>query len=522
MKELRPYQQQSIDAIASKYAAGVRSIVFQLATGGGKTITAAALIRRWLAAQPAANPVFGRKAVFLVHREELLDQFRRTMYNQYGVVAEPIVAGKKYANPEYPVYVAMVETAYNRLKKKPDWFGKVGLVIIDEAHLGNFKKIFEFFGSDILRVGLTATPIYASKKHPMKQDYEDIVCGIDIPDLIRQGALVPNRTYSIKSGVDRSQLKVKNGEFDNKEMAREYSKGRHVQNTVEQYRKYADGTKAIVFNVNVEHSLLVTEAFKAAGYPTMHLDGTMPDAERKRILHWFHETPGAVLNNIAVLTAGFDEPSIQTVIMNRSTLSLPLWLQVTGRGSRPAPGKDHFTILDLGGNALQHGDWCTGRDWEHLFRNPAKPSKGGGVGSVKVCIKCEAIIAAAARTCNFCGAEQPITGVEYDKTSVELQLLANDIQVERLVVEKPAGWNPHSVLHRIKADLIKTVRAAQPRVQDAEAYKLLEVYQDKVQEWCKINGKPYNQWYKETTAEWFFEEMKRVFGWEPQKLSLAI
>jgi len=519
MHSLRPYQQESNDEIAQKYANGFRKLIFQLPTGGGKTITASALIHRFLQSTK-------KKVLFVVHREELLQQFRAAFYEQYNLVAEPIVAGVKYRNPNTEVYVTMVETANNRLRKNPRWFGDVGLVVIDEAHLGNFSKLHEYFSNETsLIVGLTATPISASKKFPLKNLYEDIICSTDIPDLIAIKALVPNQTFHVKGSVRRDNLKVKNGEFDNAEMFAEYGKSKHIENCVRGYEDHAKGTKTLVFNCNVEHSKMVSEAFTNAGYNSRHLDGSMEKSERLEILNWFKNTPDAILNNIGILTAGFDEPSVQTVIMNRATLSLPLWIQCTGRGSRPYPSKTYFTIIDLGGNALEHGDWCMRRDWAHIFHNPPKPGKGGGVAPVKICVneECEAIISANANTCSFCGAEQPTKEAAYDKNSVEFELLESSININAIVQDnKQQGYNPYRSLHQAKELIVKDAKIQGLKMDEIGAYNLLELYQVKVAEWCGINGKNYDQWHKETTAQWFFEEVKKQFKWELPKLELAI
>lgn len=517
MKQLRPYQIKATNEIAQKYTNGYRKLVFQLATGGGKSVTFAALIHRFTKA-------INKKVVIAVHREELLQQARQTLYNWYGIIAEPIVAGVKYRNPNAQVYVTMVETANNRLKKNPKFFGEVGLVIIDEAHLGNFTKLHSYFDTDptTLIVGFTATPISSSKKFPLNGLYQDIVCGIDIPDLIGQGSLVANRTYHIKGSVDRKGMKVKNGEFDNADMFQRFGSTKHIENCVDAYEKHAKGTKTIVFNCNVEHSKLVTEAFIARGYSARHLDGTMPEHERKAVLNWFAQTPDAILNNIGILTTGFDEPSVVTVIVNRATMSLPLWLQMTGRGSRPFLNKRFFTILDLGGNAITHGDWRAVRDWSFVFHNPDKPSDGGGVAPIKSCEHCEAIMPASARICPECGEEQTVE-TAYDQDMVELELLTENIDVAEMSKETvERGYNNYFALHHTKSLLINKLAEKHNPITDAEAYKVLGLYQSKVQEWCSANGKLYNQWHKETTAGWLMMELKRVFNWEPQVFELQL
>lgn len=513
MMDLRDYQIEGINSLARKAFNGMKRIIFQLATGGGKTVCFAGLVQRFLSRQ-------NKNVLILVHREELLKQARRTLYDWYGIIAEPVVAGMKHL-PASRVHVAMVETANNRLKKNPNYFPNVGLVIVDEAHLGMFRKLFEHF--PCLIIGFTATPVSASKKDPLKNHFEDIVCAIDIPDLIASGALVPNRTFHVKN-INRKELKIKNGEFDESYMADMMSKPKHVQNCVIGYEQHCRGQKAIVFNCNVEHSKITNMAFVNAGYNSRHLDGSMSRHEREAVLKWFKETPDAILNNIGVLTAGFDEPSIRAVIVNKSTLSLPLWLQMTGRGSRPAPGKDVFMIIDMGGNALHHGDWCARRDWEDMFHNPDKPSDGSGVAPVKSCPECESIIHASLRTCPFCNADVAKTP-EYDLERVEFELLTTE---KPLVLDVPLliatnTKKDYFTLHQIKARLISQARYEWNlrSLSDTHAAELHRMYQDAVRVWCHAKGKRYNQWHRETTAKWLGEELERVFKYQPKLEEVA-
>lgn len=515
-KELRPYQQKAIDEIVSLYGQGKTKIVFQLSTGGGKTITASSLINRYVQR-------IKKNVLFVVHRDELLTQFRRTIYNQHGIIAEPIIAGSRFRNPKAQVYVTMIETANNRLKRNPNWFGDVGMVIIDECHIGSFNKIHQYFERDnILIAGLTATPMTASKKHPLNEFYQEIVCGIDTHELIQQGALVPNKTYHIKNVV-RKDIKIRNGEFDSKAMFVEYAKGKHIENCVKAYEEKALGKKTIVFNCNIEHSELVNNAFLEKGHNSRHLDGATSKEERAEILKWFSETPGAILQNVGVLTAGFDEPSVECVIFNRSTLSLPLWLQCTGRGSRPFKGKTHFIIIDLGGNAIDHGDWSTPRDWHHLFHNPPKPGdKKEGVTPIKGCVKCESLISASSYTCEFCGAEQPRPEVNYDEDSAELELLQNSFDIKEIsITNKQYGRSPYATLHIIKEQIVTQAKQQQIGMNETIAYNLLGAFQQEVRQWCKLEKKRYDDWHKTNTSQWFFEELKKQFNWELPTRELA-
>ena len=94
------------------------------------------------------------------------------------------------------------------------------------------------------------------------------------------------------------------------------------------------------------------------------------DNERKDILQWFKETPDAILTSVGILTTGFDEPTVESIILNRATRSLTLYFQMIGRGSRILPHKDTFTVIDLGNNLARFGRWDEEIDWQAIFRSP--------------------------------------------------------------------------------------------------------------------------------------------------------
>jgi superfamily II DNA or RNA helicase len=518
-KELRPYQVHGINELAKKVQQGKKRILFQLPTGAGKTVAFAGLVNRFLNKQQ-------RRILILVHREELLKQTIRTIFNWYDIMPVPVTAGMSYL-PNGLVYVAMVETANNRLRKNPDYFKNIGLVIVDEAHLGLFRKMFDHY-KETLIIGFTATPIAASKTEPLKNYFEDIVTSVDIPDLIAMGSLAPNKTYNIQN-VSRKDLRISKGEFDEKQMAGVFSGTKHVQNAIAAYQKHALGKKTIVFNCNIDHSKKVNETFLSFGYESRHLDGEMNMKDRDAILKWFENTPGAILNNVGVATTGFDVPSIEAVIMNRSTMSLSLWLQCCGRGSRPFPWKSHFIIIDMGGNAFSHGDWSESHNWKDMFFFPEK-AKTGGEAPVKECKGCGVLIHLSQKTCPHCGADNS-PHVKYDTERVSFERFQGrsgpyiDVQylIQDFADKKTADGKPYkemAVLHEIKRQIINHAKRSWKlkRIDDKMAAQLVAIYQERVKEWCNLKLKTYDWWLEKNSKDWMHAEFKRVFNWEPQNV----
>jgi superfamily II DNA or RNA helicase len=73
---------------------------------------------------------------------------------------------------------------------------------------------------------------------------------------------------------------------------------------------------------------------------------------------------------VGILTTGFDEPTVETIILNRATRSLTLYHQMIGRGSRRLPKKDKFRLIDLGNNARRFGLWQDYINWKDAFLFP--------------------------------------------------------------------------------------------------------------------------------------------------------
>ena len=139
---------------------------------------------------------------------------------------------------------------------------------------------------------------------------------------------------------------------------------------IEAYEEVAKGTKTLIFNAGILTSRAIYETFKKKGYPIKHLDSTFSDRERAETLDWFRNTKDGILTSVSILTTGFDEPEVETIMLNRATKSLTLYHQMIGRGSRVLPHKKQFKIIDLGNNSRRFNLWQYPIDWKHVFAAP--------------------------------------------------------------------------------------------------------------------------------------------------------
>ena len=363
-KKLYGYQAKAIDTIMDRMRRFPENynVLYQLPTGGGKTVIFSELAKRFILEQ-------GKKVLILTHRIELLGQTSR-MLSDIGVDNKIIDSKVKMLeeDKEHWCYVAMVETLNNRLNDEHIAFDNLGLVVIDEAHYNSFRKLFKFFENQIL-LGVTATPLSSNIKLPLKDNYQELIVGESISKLVEEGYLAKAMTYSYD--VNLKSLKVGiNGDYTVSSSERLYGNYFMQEKLLYAYEEKAKGKKTLIFNNGIHTSLMVAQLFEEEGYEIRHLDNTHTEKERQEILTWFHEKPDAILTSVSILTTGFDEPSVETIILNRATKSLTLYHQMIGRGSRVFNEKKDFTVIDLGNNARRFGLWNAHVNWEDIFRAP--------------------------------------------------------------------------------------------------------------------------------------------------------
>jgi len=363
-KTLYDYQLQDLKAIFEHLdqTSDTSNLLYQLPTGGGKTVVFSEITRRFINHRK-------KKVVVLTHRIELSHQTSK-MLKGFGVKNKIINSDVKELRDEedYMCYVAMVETLNNRLQEGTVSLRDVGLVIIDEAHYNSFRKLFKYFESSII-LGVTATPLSSNIKLPMKDHYKKLIVGESIGALIKKKFLSKANMYSYDVSLRSLKLGI-SGDYTVKSSDELYGNQNMLTKLLGAYQEIAKGTKTLIFNNGINTSRYVYETFKKAGYKIRHLDNKNTASERKEILEWFSKTPDAILTSVSILTTGFDEPTVETIILNRATRSLTLYFQMIGRGSRILPNKDEFTVVDLGNNIARFGMWDAPIDWQEIFHFP--------------------------------------------------------------------------------------------------------------------------------------------------------
>ena len=354
----------------------------------------------------------GGRALVFTHRKELLKQAGST-FEKFDLEPELITAGS-HSDLSKPLHVSMIETFDRRKENYSIFLKQKTLIVIDEAHLNSFTKVFDYISKDTTVIGATATPYRKGKGIPeLKEFYQDLVQEVDTPELIDLGFLCEAKTYA--QHMDLSNAKKRGDDYDVSDL---YETNEVYVGVVENWQRLAPNTKTLLFSSNVSNSKQVCEQFNKQGFIARHIDGKTPKKEREAVLEWFDKTPDAIVCNCGILNAGFDQPDIETIILYRATTSLPLFLQMCGRGSRLAPNKTHFNILDFGNNVNRLGFWQEPREWS--LSNDKKRSTKETLQPLKDCPKCFASLSLNTKVCPHCGHEFKKTK---EQVFAELELL---------------------------------------------------------------------------------------------------
>ena len=425
---LRWFQAEAEQAIHDYFNSGkTGNPVIALPTGTGKGHLIAGFTKNVLNRWP------NQRFIMATHVKELVSQNAEKLLEHWPHAPIGInSAGLKSRDTVQPIIFGGIGSMY----KTPQIFGHRDLLIIDEAHLLNpngGKMYLEFIKglkevNPFLKViGLTATPFRAGMGYITDDGlFTDIIYDMTTRDgfmrLIADGFLAPlvprpTNTYLDISGVGLSS----SGDYNESQLQNAVDKDSITYAALQETLKYGQHYKSwLIFAAGIEHSNHVAEMLNSFGIPaaSVHSKSKTRDDDIKA----FKAGKLRAIVNNNVLTTGFDHPPVDLIVMLRPTLSVALWVQMLGRGTRPAPGKAHCLVLDFARNTPRLGP----------INDPLIPRKKGegplGEAPVKICEACGNYNHASVRFCEFCGEEFEFRTKIFKEAS-EAPLIANDMPV---------------------------------------------------------------------------------------------
>lgn len=345
--QLRDYQQEAGKRIVKAIAEGKKRLLFNMATGAGKTVSMSDFALR-VASR-------GMNTLIIVDRTELLGQTVRfqTPEQPFGRLTSDTFAPNR-------VTVAMLQTLRARLKSEAyqKWLSNFDFIFFDEIHQyyngTAFQRICDFANDNCVVVGVTATPW--DNKGYLLDGFQEFINGADIISLIEKGFLVKPEHYTVEL-FDFSKVKVTStGDYDTGAIDDIVVNTDKVDKVLDGWLNNAKNKKTIVFCSTVTSAHHYAKFFRLNGVSAEAVSAQNSDQERADILERFKKGEIKCLFNVGLLVAGFDEPSIECVMFLNPTKILRRYIQCAGRGLRLCPeiNKEKCIFLDFVGNSFRH------------------------------------------------------------------------------------------------------------------------------------------------------------------------
>jgi len=191
------------------------------------------------------------------------------------------------------------------------------------------------------------------------------------------------------------------GDYQEDDLAVAMDKRPLIANIVDTWIKHGNGRPTLCFAVNRAHAEHIQQMFLEAGISAGYVDCETKPEDRKQIRNKFASGEYQVVCNVGVLTTGVDW-DVRCIILARPTKSEILFVQIIGRGLRPAAGKDHCLILDHSDTTSRLG-FVTDIHHDKLDDGHTRVKTTRGIRLPKECPCCACLRPAGTNVCPNCG-----------------------------------------------------------------------------------------------------------------------
>ena len=310
------------------------------ATGTGKTYAAAFALRE----------IAPRRALFLVHREQILRKAIESFKNVFGDTKSfGLYSGTSHETDQDYVFATMqtMATHYQDFAKQ-----EFQVIVVDEAHrvgAESYQKMMAYFNPD-LWIGMTASPDRTDKFDVYSAFDHNIAHEIRLQEAMRLNLLCPFHYYGI------TDIFVDGEEKEKRDFARLVCDERvdFIIEKAEYFDHSGNRVKGLAFCSSLEESKELSKKFNERGYRTIALSGAdSQDAREKAVDRLEMDDWDEGLDyifTVDIFNEGIDIPQVNQILMLRPTESPIIFVQQLGRGLRKAENKEFVMILDFIGN----------------------------------------------------------------------------------------------------------------------------------------------------------------------------
>jgi superfamily II DNA or RNA helicase len=358
----RSYQEEAIQAIMKTWLDGMsRKAMIVMATGLGKTFTAAEAIRRINAIKPI-------RVVVLAHTNEIVYQLERAFWPFLRPSQETLI-WNGYEEPslealERAPMVFACQNSVSSFIESGQRLPEFDLILIDECHhVGGqmYQRIINEAnaGRDggAFLLGLTATP-WRPDETDVSAVFGNPIFSMDMISGLRLGFLsnVDYRMYT--DNINWKALpEIRGKRLSPRQINRTLFISEWDNAVVFELQKTWSeqvNPRAIVFCGTIDHAITMRDQINSLGfcnaaaiYSQVQGGATMPGWERNRILCDFQDGTVNVICAVDIFNEGVDVPDVNIIVFQRVTHSRRIFIQQLGRGLRLAAGKQKVIVLDF-------------------------------------------------------------------------------------------------------------------------------------------------------------------------------
>lgn len=357
----RKYQEPIIQAIAGSWNDSKKRGMVVMATGLGKTFTAAESIRRIGLDRPI-------KTLVLAHTNELVYQLERAFWPFLNHIQRTAVwNGYERPSLEVMANADMVFACHKSVAEHLKRFGDMpdfDMVLIDECHhVGGsmYLDIIERANAGKAHgpylLGLTATP-WRPDDVNLEHYFGSPLASVDIVHGLKNRFLADVDYRMHTDNIDWENLaKIKGDRFSPKYINRTLFITEWNDAVIDEIRNVwheVDRPRAIVFCGTIDHAITMRDKINSMGfcraealYSNTVGYSPLSSAERSRMLCDFHDGASQVLCAVDILNEGIDVPDVNIIVFQRVTHSRRIFVQQLGRGLRLSKDKSSVVVLDF-------------------------------------------------------------------------------------------------------------------------------------------------------------------------------
>ena len=338
--QLRPYQEQYIN----NFKVGVSNLL-RADCRSGKSLILERIVDKYFK---------NKKVLIISNRVEVLNELSNYFPNHTR-----LQGSSKYDDTK----LVTLSTPQTLIRRDID-YSQYSCIAIDEIHearsMKAVKEIRDIYNRTF--IGLTATPL--DSKSRFIGGFDNVLDYTTVPYMIDNGYLCPTRFYSAGNLIDSANLSVKRGEYVDSEIEQAMSKQglyEHIVNLNDTVHKWDTEHKTIIFASTIKAGIKMLEAFDRDTVRIVH--SNLTKAEYDDTMFWFRTVEFAILINIRILTTGYNNKSVDSLILLSPTVIKTLAMQSYFRASTIDPDKPNkvASVYDFGGSLSRHSPYF--KDW---------------------------------------------------------------------------------------------------------------------------------------------------------------